>query len=33
MELVLDEVLAIKEIKRIEPEITVVDESESDRDY
>jgi hypothetical protein len=33
MELVLDDILAIKDIKRIEGEITIVDESESDRDY
>ena len=33
MELILDEVLATKDIKRIEAQVTVLDESESDRDY
>jgi hypothetical protein len=33
LEPVLDEILALKGITRIEPQITIVDESESDRDY
>ena len=33
MENVLDAVLEVKDIKRIEPQVTVVDESEPDSDY
>jgi len=33
MENVLDVVLEVKDIKRIEPSITIVDESEPDSDY